>query len=336
MLFQDFKKCCHTPEKKVREEEPPKQPEERQPDLSVLHAVTPRPSAIDQLMALEGLEDVKEAIKIQLSYSSVMRLRKEFGMSEPKRVFNILFTGDPGTGKTTVARLIGQIFHEHGLLSKGHTVETNRATLVGKFIGDSEANTTEKINEARGGVLMIDEIYALNADVSENGAETRDFGVKVIDTLMPVLSDPDSDLIVIGCGYKKQMDHFLSANPGLASRFPMVLNFPNLSFEQLLGITMSKLSDFDCRISEEAEKAIHALIRRAMTVRNFGNGRFATTLAESYLIPAMCHRIFKASDCRQLSREQLKELSVLEAADVPSFEKMFPLAAERQKSVGFK
>lgn len=292
-------------------------------------------TALDQLMKMEGLEEVKEAIRLQLSYSSVMKLRKEFGMKVPSRVFNIILTGDPGTGKTTVARLIGRIFYENGLLSKGHTVETNRASLVGRYIGESEANTSAKIAEAKGGILLIDEIYSLTSEVSDTAGETRDFGVKVIDTLMPVISDPNSDLIVIGCGYKKEMNKFLNANPGLASRFPMVLNFENLTLDQLLSITMSKLRDFEYSVSEEALMALRSLIKKGMKIKNFGNARFAVSLAENFIIPAVCVRTFKASVGESLSLERLRELSVVEASDIPSFEKMFPLAAPKRAAVGF-
>lgn len=334
-LYESFKGCCHTSDSNLRCR-CPQDGSDNGYAIECTESTSCTPSALEQLMAMEGLEDVKESIRMQLSYASVMKMRKEFGMKVPRRVFNIIFTGDPGTGKTTVGRLIGQIFHEHGLLSKGHTVETNRASLVGRYIGDTEAITSEKINEAKGGVLMIDEIYSLTSEVSETSGETRDFGVKVIDTLMPVLSDPESDVLVIGCGYKKQMTRFLKANPGLASRFPVVLDFANLSFDQLWNIMMARLQEFDCTVSESGADALHALIEKAMKVNSFGNGRFAVTLAESYLIPAVCHRIFMASVGETMTPERLKELSIVEAEDVPSFEKMFPLAGQKRAAVGFK
>ena len=303
-------------------------------DTVMLAAEPGKLSAMDRLMAMEGLDEVKESIRMQLSYASVIKMRKEMGLSAPKRVFNIIFTGDPGTGKTTVAKLIGEIFHDCGLLSRGHTVETSRASLVGRYIGESEGITMEKIQEAKGGILFIDEIYSLTSEVSGPASDTRDFGVKVIDTLMPVLSDPESDIIVIGCGYRDCMTRFLKANPGLASRFPVVLDFANLSLEQLWNITMKKLEDFDCTLSEDAAKALQSLIQKAMTVKSFGNGRFAVTLAESYIIPAVCNRIFNASKEEKLTPRRLKELSIVEAADIPSISKMFPLA-EKRRAVGF-
>ncbi|MDE6195101.1 MAG: AAA family ATPase [Muribaculaceae bacterium] len=293
-------------------------------------------TAFDQLMEMEGLESVKEAIRTQLCYAKIMNMRRELGFKAPRRVFNVILTGNPGTGKTTVARLIGRIFREAGLLSKGHTVETNRAGLVGRYIGDSEANTRTKIEEARGGVLMIDEMYALTSEVPEGGSETRDFGVKVIDTLMTVLSDPAADMIVIGCGYRKEMDHFLKANPGLASRFPMVLDFEDFSADQLWAITRRRLMEFDFIVSDEGEKAIRELIGQASAVKNFGNGRFAVTLAENYLIPALCSRIFKAWRSGAMSAGRMKKLSVVEKSDVPELEVMFPLAGRARGRVGFK
>lgn len=293
-------------------------------------------SYLDKLMSMEGLDNVKEEIKNQISYASIMKMRKEFGFKVPERLFHIILTGDPGTGKTTIARLIGKIFYESGLLSSGHTVETNRAGLVGKYIGESEDNTKRQIEEARGGVLLIDEIYSLTSEVAETGGATRDFGVKVIDTLIPVMSDSKYDLIVIGCGYKKQMEQFLKANPGLASRFPIVLDFKNLTLEQLWNIIVDKLKEYDFSISECGALAIRTLIEKAMTVPCFGNGRFANTLVENYLIPEVCSRIYKISVNEKMSAERLKELCVVEEDDVPSIEILFPLSQNKHSYVGFK
>lgn len=292
-------------------------------------------SALDQLMAMEGLENVKEIINRQINYASIMKMRKEFGLKAPERIFNIIMTGNPGTGKTTVARLIASIFHEHGLLSKGHTVETNRAGLVGKYIGESEAITSQKIAEAAGGVLMIDELYALTADAYDGG-QTRDFGFRVIDTLMPVLSRAGADMIVVGCGYRAEMQQFLSANPGLASRFPLVLDFADLSADQLFAITSAKLNEFDFSMQDESAEALRSLIDKAMKVKDFGNARFATSLAENNLIPAVCDRISAASGKKKLTKTRMKELSAVLPSDIPTVEELFPLSGKRRASVGFR
>lgn len=292
--------------------------------------------ALDELMEMEGLDEVKTAVQRQLSYAKIMKIRQKLGFRAPHRILHFIFTGNPGVGKTTVARLIGEIFHEAGLLSKGHTVETNRAGLVGRYIGESEANTTAKITEARGGVLFIDEIYALTSEVAGATEETRDFGIKVIDTLMPVLSDPNSDLIIIGAGYKENMTKFLKANPGLASRFPMVLDFADFSSDQIWTIARKRLEEFDFTVSKDGEDAVRRLIDEAKGIKDFGNGRFAITLVEDHVIPTLCARIEKAWKTGVMSAKRMRKLSVVQSADIPSIEVLFPLAARHREKVGFK
>lgn len=292
--------------------------------------------ALDELMEMEGLDEVKTAVQRQLSYAKIMKIRKELGFRAPRRIMHFIFTGNPGVGKTTVARLIGEIFHQAGLLSKGHTVETNRAGLVGRYIGESEANTTAKITEARGGVLFIEEIYALTSEVSGATEETRDFGIKVLDTLMPVLSDPESDLIVIGAGYLDNMRKFLKANPGLASRFPIVLDFEDFSTEQIWSIARKRLEEFDFNVSEDGEEEVRRLIDQAKGIKDFGNGRFAVTLVEDHVIPTLCTRIENAWKSGVMSAARMRKLSVVEPKDIPSIETLFPLAARTREKVGFK
>lgn len=334
-LYKEFKNC-YTIKDSVSQENESDEGDVSSPSGTETTISESSQSSFDKLMAMEGLDNVKDEIRRQIGYTSIMKMREGFGFKVPERIFHIILTGDPGTGKTTIARLIGKIFYESGLLSSGHTVETNRAGLVGKYIGESEANTTRCIEEARGGVLLIDEIYSLTSEVAETEGSTRDFGIKVIDTLIPVMSDSRSDLIVIGCGYKKQMEQFLKSNPGLASRFPIVLDFKNLTLDQLWNIIVGKLDEYDFSLSESGAHAVRMLIEKAMTIPCFGNGRFATTLVENYLIPEVCSRIYKISVSEKMSAERLKELCVVEDYDVPSIEQLFPLSQKKQSHVGFK
>ena len=296
----------------------------------------PSKRALDELMDMEGLDEVKTVVQRQLSYAKIMKIRQELGFRAPRRIMHFIFTGNPGVGKTTVARLIGEIFHQAGLLSTGHTVETNRAGLVGRYIGESEANTTAKIAEARGGVLFIDEIYALTSEVSGAAEETRDFGIKVLDTLMPVLSDPESDLIVVGAGYLDNMRRFLKANPGLASRFPIVLDFEDFTTEQIWSIARKRLEEFDFTVSEDGEEAVRRLIDEAKGIKDFGNGRFAVTLVEDHVIPTLCERIEKAWQTGIMSAARMRQLSVVEPADIPSIETLFPLTGKKRAALGFR
>lgn len=296
----------------------------------------PSKPALVELMEMEGLDEVKTAVQRQLSYAKIMKIRQELGFRAPRRILHFIFTGNPGVGKTTVARLIGEIFHQAGLLSKGHTVETNRAGLVGRYIGESEANTAAKIAEARGGVLFIDEIYSLTSEVAGATEETRDFGIKVLDTLMPVLSDPESDLIVIGAGYLDNMRKFLKANSGLSSRFPVVLDFEDFSAEQIWTIARKRLEEFDFTVSKDGEDVIRRLIDEAKGIKDFGNARFAVTLVDDHVIPTLCERIEKAWKSGVMSAARMRKLSVVEPKDIPSIETLFPLAAKSRATVGFK
>ena len=288
-------------------------------------------SAMDKLMAMTGMQAVKDAVMCQINYHKVMKLRSLAGKKTPKRLMHMLLTGNPGTGKTTVARLIGRIFKEHGMLSQGHFVEANRAMLVGQYLGESENKTSELIEKARGGVLFIDEIYSLVAEEDGAGSK-RDFGIKVLDTLMPVLSDVDSDLIVIGAGYTSNMKVFLNGNPGLASRFPLVLEFSDLSHGELMEIACSELARYDFTLSEEARAKVETLIADAMKIKDFGNARFVLNLVNNHIISNLCNRLVRENGGDAGS---LGESNSVEPSDIPDLRKLFPLSGERRRAAGF-
>lgn len=280
------------------------------------------PTALDELMAMTGLRQVKETILSQLSYGRIMKARQSTSHRTPPRLFHMVFTGNPGTGKTTVARLIGRIFHEAGLLSSGHIVEMNRASLVGRHIGESEAITSQAIKDARGGILFIDEMYSLCEQTCDG--DQRDFGFKVIDTLMPVLSDPDTDMIVIGAGYRNEMNRMLSANPGLRSRFPIVLDFNDFTLVEIKRMTIARLAGYDIMLCPEAEKKLEELIGQAMKVRDFGNGPFVSNLVDNFILPAMCRRVADSIHER-LSASDISDMSdLIKACDIPALATIFP------------
>ena len=272
-------------------------------------------TALDQLNSLIGLENIKEAVKRDISFHRIMELRKSAGRRTPNRIPHLLLVGNPGCGKTTVAKLIGKIYYETGILEKDIFIETNRASLVGRFIGESESQTTELINEARGGILFIDEIYSL---ANGDGNDTRDFGKKVIDTLIPVLSDPNSHLMVIGAGYPEEMKQFLAMNPGLASRFPLVLNFNDFSFEQLMEIAYSQIKKYDFHFSVEADAKFRSLIQDCMKIKNGGNARMVVTTLDSYVIPRLCMRV----DTSDLATINVDDTSVILPEDIPSYDEV--------------
>lgn len=293
-------------------------------------SVSGHTSAFEELMALTGLEEVKTAIKRQLSYHRIMTLRKSKGCKAPVRLLHMLLTGNPGTGKTTCGRLIGRIYKEAGILSSGHMIEVSRASLVGEFIGHSEKKVSEKIQAAKGGVLFIDEIYSL-IEKSGSDIDNRDFGHRVLDTLMPILSDPEANLMVIGAGYTSEMKRFLDANPGLASRFPLVIDFKDFTFDELIEMAHNHLARYDFSLTAEADQKLKKLLAQACQIKNFGNARFVITLIENHIIPNLCLRLDNhiSEDCH------IDQLSIVTSDDIPDISTISPLQAIKRKRVGF-
>lgn len=288
-------------------------------------------SALDELMAMTGLDEVKEAVMSQVNYHKIMRMRRAAGRKTPRRLMHMLLTGNPGTGKTTVARLIGHIFKEEGILSSGHLIETNRASLIDKWIGGTEERVTEILNSARGGILFIDEIYSL-VESDSHQASTRDFGMKVIDTLMPRLSDPDSDVMVIGAGYTSSIRSFLNANPGLASRFPIVLEFRDFTIDELMIIAANELQRHDFELCPEANIGLKNLLADAVKVKDHGNARLVMTIVNNHMIPNMCNRLAKGTDLEHIDIDLTGRIM---PEDLPSLRTLFPLQDPGRHSIGF-
>lgn len=188
-----------------------------------------------------------------------------------------MFKGNPGTGKTTVARLIGRLFYEMNVLSKGHLIEAERADLVGEYIGHTAQKTRDLIKKAMGGILFIDEAYSL-----ARGGE-KDFGKEAIDTLVKHMEDKRNEFILILAGYSREMDHFLSLNPGLQSRFPISIDFPDYSVSQLMDIAKRMMAEREYQFSPEAEWKLkdHLMaVKSTVSPAKFSNGRFVRNLIE--------------------------------------------------------
>jgi stage V sporulation protein K len=193
---------------------------------------------------------------------------------------HLVFTGNPGTGKTTVARLVGQIYKEIGLLEKGHVIEVDRSDLVGKHIGQTEDLTAAKIKEAVGGVLFIDEAYAL---VDGSRDDKRDFGNRVIDKLVSDAENLRDKMVIILAGYTGPMEEFLKSNPGLSSRFPRVINFPDYGEPELMQIMDLMADERGLIIHPSARAEISRLLTedRRRAGGDFGNARAVRTLVET-------------------------------------------------------
>ena len=235
---------------------------------------------MEQLESLVGLEDVKKDIKNLMNLVKVRKLRQENDLPVPPMSLHMVFVGNPGTGKTTVARLISGLYAAIGVLSKGQLVEVDRSGLVAGYVGQTALKTQEVIKSALGGVLFIDEAYALSS-----GGE-NDFGREAIETLLKAMEDHRDDLIVIVAGYTGPMEKFINANPGLESRFNKYFFFPDYNGEQLMAIFQNQCKKNGYVLSEEAEKAALEMFTQLYEERsdNFGNGRDVRNCFEDMIV----------------------------------------------------
>ncbi|WP_055591265.1 right-handed parallel beta-helix repeat-containing protein [Streptacidiphilus griseoplanus] len=261
--------------------------------------------ALADLDALIGLDTVKQEVRTLIDLISVGRRRQQAGLKAPSLRRHLVFTGSPGTGKTTVARLYGEILAALGVLQRGHLVEVARVDLVGEHIGSTALRTSEAFDRARGGVLFIDEAYAL---APADGA--RDFGREAIDTLVKLMEDHRDEVVVIVAGYTAEMERFLDSNPGVASRFSRTVTFPDYSAEELLQITRTQCAEHEYRLAEETAEAL--LLHFAALDRgpSFGNGRTARQVFET-----MVER--HAVRVAQLADPSTEELQLLLPTDLP-------------------
>ncbi|MFS0778406.1 stage V sporulation protein K [Neobacillus sp. 3P2-tot-E-2] len=231
----------------------------------------------DELGALVGMEEMKRMIKEIYAWIFVNKKREELGLKARKQALHMMFKGNPGTGKTTVARLIGKLFLKMNVLSKGHLIEAERADLVGEYIGHTAQKTRDLVKKAQGGILFIDEAYSLG-----RGGE-KDFGKEAIDTLVKHMEDKQHEFILILAGYSREMDYFLTLNPGLHSRFPLVIDFPNYTIEQLMEIASRMLDEREYSLSHEAEKKLkdHLIwVKAVLSPNSFSNGRYVRNIIE--------------------------------------------------------
>ena len=287
-------------------------------DEDRLYGINACPAEI-RLNEMIGLNNLKKDLEEARTMSMFFLKRKEFALSTDEENRNhMLFLGNPGTGKTTVAKLVGQIYHSMGLLSKGHTIETNRSKLIGEYIGQTEKRMLETIEQARGGVLFVDEAYNLITEENDN----RDFGKEVINALLTVLSEPDPDMIVIFAGYENKMNRLMKVNPGLKDRFPLCFHFEDYSESELMEIARTSLDKMNYILTPEADSRLMKLISNAVKNKDefFGNGRWVHNLIKHGIVKSMSIRVMSASKSRVLDENLL---SIIEECDIIEAEKNF-------------
>jgi stage V sporulation protein K len=229
-----------------------------------------------ELDLMIGLDHAKELVYEIYALLQINHFRTEAGLQSSSHVYHMIFKGNPGTGKTTLARIIAKMFHNMGMLSKGHFIEVERADLVGEYIGHTALKTRELVKKSLGGILFIDEAYSL-----ARGGE-KDFGKEAIDTLVKAMEDYKNQFILILAGYSDEMDEFIGTNPGLPSRFPIQIDFPDYSVDQLVQIFDLMVREREYSYSPQTvAKLKHQLqLEKSKSYQPFSNARFVRNIIE--------------------------------------------------------
>lgn len=254
----------------------------------------------DQLKDIIGLEQVKETIREFKDYVVFLQKAKAHGMKLPKTNFHMIYTGNPGTGKTTVARIMASMLYQLGVVKEDKLIEVERKDLVGQYIGQTAPKTAEVIRKAMGGVLFVDEAYTLSV------GSGNDYGKEAIATLIKAMEDHSDELVVIFAGYKKEMDSFLDINPGIASRIGYCFDFPDYTPEELMQIYLLGMENMGFSVGTELHPHILSIMEHFSRLENFGNGRFVKKYIQETLIQ---HSRYNGNIFDRILKEDLPEIS---------------------------
>lgn len=293
-------------------------------NIEIAKDKTPQGSAYEKLKEMIGLEKAKQVIEQAVTYSKMQKLLADRGMPNARRAMHMVFTGNPGTAKTTVARLFAQILKDNEVLSVGDLIECGRSDLVGRFVGWTAVQVKEMFKKAKGSVLFIDEAYSLVDE--KNGS----FGDEAINTIVQEMENCREDMVVIFAGYPKQMNEFISRNPGLRSRISFYVDFDNYSPDELFDITKLIAKNNGYKLSDDAYETLAPIFENAFGTEDFGNGRFARNLVEQAQL-AQAVRL-SGCDTRSLSGDDLVTLC---AQDFSQINTGIRLEENRKQRIGF-
>lgn len=282
------------------------QPHIKHPESKSVRDMSP----YKELESLIGLNSVKQEITSLANYVKIQQIRQSKGLKTSPVSYHCVFTGNPGTGKTTVARIVAEIYKDLGILKKGHLVETDRSGLVAEYVGQTAVKTNQIIDSALDGVLFIDEAYSLISD------SKSDYGKEAIATLLKRMEDDRERLVVILAGYSNEMKDFIDSNPGLQSRFNRYIEFPDYSADELDSIYCSNAKKYEYSLTESAKTYLHAALDKAVVEKdkNFGNGRFVRNLFEKTV----------EHQANRLSREAVISTEILTKIDEEDIKNALP------------
>ena len=292
---------------------------------------SPYDKAIEELQSMVGLSEIKRSIVTLANRVKFYAERRQLGLqSSDMGVYHTILTGNPGTGKTTVARLLGRIYHSLGLLSKGDVICVDRKKIIGRYIGETEENMKMILREAQGNVLFVDEAYTLYTTGDE-----RDFGRHAVECLLDVLSRKNPDMLIIFAGYEKEMDALMSMNPGLVGRFPYKFRFPNYTPDELMQIALKMLDADHYELTPEAHSSLLQTIRETVAARSetFANARWVEQFVMGGIIPALADRV--SGTPHVLDRSVYQRI---EAADVQTASARFgakSIELRQRPAIGF-